>query len=236
MKKILYKIHHLDSNQDKSRQKTYEDLESQFSQHFEKLNSPTILIKCQDDIDNFIQQNPLFKISSSGFKDFEGLIGWKYGEIGIWASNYLAWKNFAQSDADYLILVEDDLILYNDFFSALDVYLEDLPESFDMFSIFVPMSEVSLCKEENYIGIRSICKSYQSWSLACYMVNKQTINKLIDIVETKIDLPPDWFFFKQTDILNVLSPTPADAGHCFVSNSESTYQMIDGRFPVIGNT
>jgi GR25 family glycosyltransferase involved in LPS biosynthesis len=232
MKKVLYKIHHLDNTTDLSRQKTYDDLEQQFSEHFDKLDTPTISIKSQSDIDSFIEQNPLFKLNGQGFEDYDGLKGWKYGEIGIWASNYLSWKKFAETDADYLILVEDDLILYTDFFSALNVYFEDMPESFDMFSVFVPMSEVGLCKEENYVGIRSICKAYQTWSLACYIVNKKTINKLITMIETKIDLPPDWFFFKQTSIIDVYSPTPADAGHCFVSNSESTYQSKESRFPV----
>ena len=40
----------------------------------------------------------------------------KTGVVGVWASNFLAWKNLLESDYDAVIIFEDDAEMKDNFF------------------------------------------------------------------------------------------------------------------------
>jgi GR25 family glycosyltransferase involved in LPS biosynthesis len=158
-----------------------------------------------------------------------------FGEIGIWASNYFAWKNFLETDADCLILVEDDLVISPRLLEVLPIYMEELPEGWDMLTAYVPTGQYIKYNETHDVGAKTICKTYQDWSLAFYVINRQSAEKLLQSVSEGVVYPPDWHFYKQPEKFNVYAPKPQDAGFCSLSGADSTYQFRDTRAPLEGN-
>jgi len=232
MPTVVYNVFHLEDSTD--RQKTYNALDAVLSTKFTKLETPTIRISNQNEVDSFLANTPKFKLNLDGYTDPSGATGWLFGEVGILASNYLAWKNFMESDADVLLLAEDDLFVYSNFLDALDVYLGDLPDEWDMFTAHVPLGELGAHTPAHDVGAGSVCKAYQLCSLACYLLTKQGAKKAIDLVEKELSLPADWFFFKQKNIFNVYAPSPLYSGQCNPSNVDSTYSLRDVRAPLQG--
>lgn len=231
--RYVYNIFHLDSSTE--RQKYVDTLDTYLSPHFDKLHTPTISISNQEEVTAFLTENPEFKLDGNGSSDPSGVQGWMFGEIGIWASNYFAWKNFLKTDADYLILIEDDLIATPRLLEVLDVYMSQLPEDWDMFTAFVSGDQYGRFNETHEIGAESICKAYQDWSLAFYIINRKSAEKLLQSVYDGVIYPPDWHFYKQQDKFNVYAPKPLDAGFCYLAGLESTYQLRDTRHIIEGN-
>jgi len=231
--KIIYNVFHLDRSL--QRQKYVEAIHSCLGSHYEKLVTPTISISNQDEVTAFLTENPEFKLDGNGSSDPTGTQGWMFGEIGIWASNYFAWKNFLETDADFLILVEDDLILSKRFIEIFNIYLSQLPEDWDMFTAYVPPGHYAAYNETHDVGIELLCKAYQDWSLAFYVINRQSAEKLLQSVSEGVVYPPDWHFYKQPEKFNVYAPKPQDAGFCSLSGADSTYQFRDTRAPLEGN-
>lgn len=238
MSTFVYKVFHIEdvSQTSKERAVAAADIETRFSERYEKLETPTIKISNQEEVTAFLEKNPNFKLNGDGFTDLDGNVGWMFGEIGIWASNYTAWKNFLKTDADCLVLMEDDLFLTKGFFVGFDAFVDELPDDWDMLSVYVhPMHERFYTKEKE-IGKQSICTAYQDWSLACYVINKSSAVKLVAQAETEVSLPPDWFFFKQLDKYKVYSPNPMNMGFCILIGTDSTYQGNETRAPVQGSS
>jgi GR25 family glycosyltransferase involved in LPS biosynthesis len=231
--KFVYNIFHLDEST--HRQKDYENLNTYLSKYFDKLDTPTISISCQEEVDSFLSENPDFKLSGQGTSDMTGTQGWMFGEIGIWASNYFAWKNFLATDADYLILCEDDLVALDKLKDILDIYMAELPEDWDMFTAYVPPAQYGKHNASHEIGAETISKTYQDWSLAFYVINRKSAEKLLQSVYEGVVYPPDWHFFKQPEKFNTYSPKPTEAGLCYLAGTDSTYQLRDTRQTIEGN-
>jgi GR25 family glycosyltransferase involved in LPS biosynthesis len=231
--KFVYNIFHLDEST--HRQKDFDNLNVYLGQYFDKLDTPTVSISSQEEVNSFLAEYPEFKLSGQGTSDMTGVQGWMFGEVGIWASNYLAWKNFLETDADYLILCEDDLVATPSLKKMLDVYMSQCPNDWDMLTAYVPPAQYGKYNDSHDIGADAICKSYQDWSLAFYVLNRRSAQKLIDSISDNVVYPPDWHFFKQTDKFNVYAPKPLHAGFCYLTGSDSTYQLRDVRKTIEGN-
>lgn len=231
--KIIYNVFHLDSSPD--RQKYVTAIQACLDPHYERLDTPTISISNQEEVTAFLTENPEFKLDGNGSSDPTGIQGWLFGEVGIWASNYFAWKNFLETDADCLILVEDDLVPSKRLIEIFKLYMSELPEDWDMLTAYVPTGQYANYTEALDVGAETICKSYQDWSLAFYVINRRSAEKLLQSVYDGVVYPPDWHFYKQPEKFNVYAPKPQDAGFCMLSGSNSTYQARDTRAPLKGN-
>ena len=128
--KFAHKVFHLDK--DINRTHLYLSMNEYMNKYSTELNSPTISISNQEELNNFYIDNPLVKFYNDGY-EFNNEIGWRYGELGIWASNITAYKNFLESGSYYLILMEDDIVYKEGFFDNLVDYLNQLPEDWDVF-------------------------------------------------------------------------------------------------------
>jgi len=219
--KLCYKIFHIPgyNDQDNVRERLFNELDSYLEGKIARLDTPTILISNQEQYDIFClshhQLNPKNKF--------------KWGELGIWASNTLAMKNFLNADYEYLMLMEDDIYVENKdrFLELLSEYMDQLPEDWEIFSYFVPEDQYSkyyLKREKSfangfgletsitYRGIdenipggylsypredhKGVVKSYQDWSMLCYIVNRKTVEKILkDVIENGIYEPIDWYVF-----------------------------------------
>lgn len=219
--KLCYKIFHIPGyyDEDNVRERLFNELDSYLEGKIARLDTPTILISNQEQYDIFClthhQLNPKNKF--------------KWGELGIWASNTLAMKNFLDTDYEYLMLMEDDIYVENKdrFLELLSEYMDQLPEDWEVFSYFVPEDQYSkyyLKREKSFsdgFGLetsityrdieenvpggylyypredhKGIVKSYQDWSMLCYIINRKTAEKILkDVIENGIYEPIDWYVF-----------------------------------------
>ena len=188
---------------------------------FSIFETPTIIMKDVEDVKNFYNTADI-KIDPKGFNGN----GWKPGELGIWASNFIAWKNFIDSDYDYIILMEDDIVLQKDFNKKLINYIDELPENWDIFTAFIPATGNIRYNKKNkdlFIGNKNICKVYQSWSCLCYVVSKDGAKKLIEEVRKPVSSPLDHYLFYH-DNLDVYTIRLEQGNICEIYPTSSTVQ------------
>ena len=192
-------------------------------QSFDIFETPTIIMRDVDDVAKFYKGSEI-KIDPMGHFN----TGWKPGELGIWASNYTAWKNFIDSDYDYIILMEDDIVIENNFNEKLVQYMNELPEDWDVFTAYIPSFGNKRYNRNNkslFIGKENICRVYQSWSCLCYVVSKQGAKKLLEQVKTTVKSPIDHYLFYSQDI-NVYTIKLEKGNICDIYTTESTVQNV----------
>ena len=188
---------------------------------FEKLETPTIIIKNTEQVKDFYKKSKI-KIDPLGHFG----TGWKPGELGIWATNYTAWKNFVNSEYDYVILMEDDIILNKNFNHKIIKYIQELPEDWDVFTAYTPPTgnvRYKKNKKSLLIDKENICRVYQSWSCLCYVVSKKGAKKLLKEVEKTVKSPIDNYLFYHTDI-NVYAIKMEKGNICNIYQTKSTVQ------------
>jgi GR25 family glycosyltransferase involved in LPS biosynthesis len=190
-------------------------------QSFDQIETPTIIIKNTDDVKSFYKDSKL-KIDPLGhFGD-----GWKPGELGIWASNYTAWQNFVESDYDYIVLMEDDIVLNTNFNEKLIEYIAELPDDWDVFTAYTPPTgnvRYKKNKESLLIDKDNVCRVYQSWSCLCYVVSKNGAKKLLKEVQKKVKSPIDNYLFYHNNI-NVYAIKMEKRNICEIYATKSTVQ------------
>jgi GR25 family glycosyltransferase involved in LPS biosynthesis len=223
---IAYKVFHTPGIQ-KERDESYNKINSYLSSKINILDTPTIKISSEKDYVDFLRNNPKFIINKDGY-ELGGESGWRFGEIGILASNWTAWCNFINSQYDYLILMEDD-IKHNDFFyERLTGYILQLPLDFDVFSAFVPRDQFAKHDVRLNISEGDISLSYQDWSCLCYVISKEGAKKLINDFYN-VSLPLDWYIYRQTDKFNVYALKPTENPICDLIGVESSFQTKESR-------
>lgn len=228
MKKIdlVFNIFHADGNTDvlKKRGILTRRATDQLLNNFEKIETPTIIIKNFDDVKDFYKKEDI-KIDPKGHKGN----GWKFGELGIWASNYSAWKNFAKTEHDMLMLMEDDIVLNKYFNTKLIEYIKELPDDWDFFTVYIPsFGNVKYKVGKNSLDINreNICKVYQSWSCLCYIVSKKGAKKLLEQVKQPVTSPIDhWLFYNEN--LNGYAIKMEKGNICDIHKLNSTIQSTE---------
>ena len=227
---IAYKLFHLPRDHD--RNKLVENVHSNLLKSIKILDTDTIKISSHDEYIDFKNEHTDFNIDINGY-NLDNKQGWRYGEVGIWASNWLAWKNFIDSDYDYLILMEDDIVLYDNFLIELEKYMKQLPKRFDAFHAFCPADQDY--KYNSSLDISDeLCSSYQDWSAACYIVSRTGAQKMIHFASNGIKLPLDWFMFRQKHLLEVFTLKPDAKRICDILPIQSTFQTKEDRKPLNG--
>ena len=234
--RFAFKVFHLDGDSEvyKKRSGLYQKINAYLSESFDELDTPTIRISNESEYSNWILNNPDFYINGKGC-DIPGFEGWRYGEVGIWASNFTAWKKFLDSDYDYLILIEDDIVYEDNMSELLINYVSELPQGWDMFSLFCPEGEFHKYDSSRDIGQPNVCKTYQDWSMLCYVLSRDGAKKALDSMIPGITLSLDWHFFRQTHIFKEYTVKPNSAQGCRLDGVESTFQTTQERNFLNGN-
>ena len=163
-----------------------------------RLGSPTMYLNTVDKVENFLNTRPEFKVNTvEDYCQRGETFPPSAGVVGVWASNYLAYKKFLESDYNTLVLFEDDILLSKNFKAVVETYMCELPSDWDFFSFFVPDDSLFAYNENTHtIGAKNVCVSYQQWSCAGYAVSKRGAEKAIKDVESKgISCPVDWYIF-----------------------------------------
>lgn len=218
--KFTHKIFH--SEGDSFRDSAVNSLNEYMYSYSKLLITPTVKISNQEQYDNFIKNNPSFIPNPYGY-NLHGEQGWRFGEIGIWASNWTAWHNFLKSDADYLILMEDDITHSIDFMEIIINYMQQLPEDWEIFHAFSPADQFHKYSDRYNFGADDICMAYQDWSCLCYIITKDAAKKMITN-SNMFELPLDWYMFRQPHLFKTYTIKPTSEFPCTLLASESTFQ------------
>lgn len=199
-----------------------------------ELNSETIKIDSQETLEEFLSKNIEFKVDPNGYdpenfasiyrKEESSPLGWKYGQIGIWASNYTAWVNFLKTDYDYVMLIEDDVYFKNGSFEVFQECLSELPDDWEIYHFCVPKQKIMFREEPKNINSK-ISLPYINDSNACYIVNRRGVEKLLKQVKEGIFLPLDWHWFKQP-LFNIYATRNDVNTYCDLIQVESTHWNI----------
>lgn len=119
----------------------------------------------------------------------------KPGEFGCYASHYAFWKTVVDNNLPMAMVFEDDAIVRPRFVERLGLGLRQVPEDFDVFSVFVHHNQFSRCQPHNYKNL-VLADGYQDWSTLCYVVSQKGAKKLIEMTGDTITDPVDWFIFR----------------------------------------
>ena len=105
-----FEVFHTDTGNE-LRNKSYEGILNSMS-FLPRLGSPTMYFNTADKAEAFINQTPEFKVNTvTDFCKPGETFPPSSGVIGVWASTYLAYKKFLESDKNVLLLFEDDITL-----------------------------------------------------------------------------------------------------------------------------
>ena len=124
-------------------------------------------------------------------------IGWRFGELGIWASNLTAWKNLLNSQFEYAVLMEDDFEINEKFEHYLKEYMQELPDDWELLSMYVNPNEFLTYNETYDIGKPNVCRTYHKLSMACYVINKRFVKKALEAIKTPVTEPFDVYMLNQ---------------------------------------
>lgn len=210
--------------EDAIERKQYADAINEYLQLYsDELNTKAVKISNQEEFIKAINDTPDFNLDFNGY-NLNNIQGWRYGEVGLWISNFLAWKEFYSSDSKYGIFMEDDIIYDNEFMHLLIKYLNELPDDWDAFFFAVPPGQFYKYGEEMDFGAENTCRVYQDHWMLCYVLSKIGVKKAIESVSKGISLPLDWHFFRQKNIFNSYSVKPNSKFACFGSPTETSFQ------------
>lgn len=232
---LCYTVFHLPTEKNSTRIKCVEKIRNFLP--YDQLPNTTTSIKSIEEVKGFLINNPDFKLDLEGYdpnykrnfstydKENAQPLGWLPEEIGIWASNYLSYKSFLETDYEYCLIMEDDLRVEPEFPELLEKYIKELPESWDVFYMFSP--------PPLYFGesvSENLSKPYTMWSNACYLVSRQGAEKIIDSVENdEVHLPADWYLLKQLHKFNIYTVKWNHPKGCHLEGVQSTYWKINRR-------
>jgi len=163
-----------------------------------RLGSPTMYLNTAEKAEGFINENPDFKVNTVyDYAQPGETFPPSSGVVGVWASNWLAYKNFLETDKDVLFIFEDDIVISANFAPITHFYMQELPLTWDFFSFFVPDDSLFAYNEEQHDILEDhVCRSYQQWSCAGYAVSRRGAEKALKDVATRgITAPVDWYVF-----------------------------------------
>jgi GR25 family glycosyltransferase involved in LPS biosynthesis len=237
---LCFNVFHIENNtyQSVSRGKIKNQVDATMSKFATELDTPTINICSEPSLLSFYNDNDEVAIDPKGIQiapewDPHRTIGWRFGELGIWATNITAWKNFQDSDFEYAILMEDDFDINDKFEEYLTKYMQELPDDWEVLSMYINPNEFTRYSEEYDIGQPNVCKTYHRLSMACYVINKRFVKKALELIKTPITEPFDVYVLNEPYKFNSYSIKPGKPKGCRCLGAhhmfKSTFQERDAR-------
>lgn len=223
--KFLHKVFHIEK--ETGRYDLVKNINNYLSDYSSELDTPTIKISSKEEYLEFINNNTDFNVDPYGYS-LSGEQGWRFGELGIWASNRTAWKNFLETDSEYLILMEDDIIYNKSFINILKDSISQMPTAWDILHLFAPEDQYYKYNDSHNFGANDICYVYQDWSCLCYIITRRGAEKLIE-TSSLITLPLDWHMFRQKHLFDIFTLKPESSVACALFPTESTFQTTQSR-------
>ena len=195
MVNATYKVFHKDTGNDR-RNICAKNIDSTMSKKYAPLDSPTVYLSTFEEAYKYLETVPELKFNQIENYHLNGA-PWPHspGAMGIWLSNYLAFKKFLEGDKNVLFIFENDAVISPNFSSVVEGYFKHLPDGWDFFTTFVPENCLERYTSSHDIA-GGICKVYQDWSCASYAVSRKGAEKtLADVQKHGISAPIDWYVF-----------------------------------------
>tara|TARA_R100001163_G_C5067780_1_gene207184 strand:+ start:1458 stop:2210 length:753 start_codon:yes stop_codon:yes gene_type:complete len=116
-------------------------------------------------------------------------IPFKKGQIGCALSHIKLWESIANNgnnkDSDYFVIMEDDIILFNNFKLLIKSIIDELPDDFDYCNLYRhPKFRNKNELENQELKIKNkftITKCFPTWGTVCYLISKKGAEKFINL-------------------------------------------------------
>ncbi len=128
-------------------------------------------------------------------------------EVGASISHYWVLKKALIEGAEKIFVFEDDCLFHKNFNNKFDSYWQDLPTSWDMISLYSFMYQLL---PENKRVSNKWMRSYKSWSLMAYGMNKNVMKEYIERQDFFFTIADSVTFTMQEEShFNIFSSIPA---------------------------
>lgn len=128
-------------------------------------------------------------------------------EIGAAIAHYHVIKQALIEGVERLFVFEDDIKFHNDFNNKLDIYWNDLNSNWDMILLYSFMYDLL---SENVRVSKRWLKSFRSWSLMAYGMNRKSMEEYIKRQDNFFTIADLVSYQMQDDSkLNIYSAVPA---------------------------
>lgn len=120
------------------------------------------------------------------------------GEYGITVSTMNVWQYVVDNKINSILVLEDDIVLQDDFVDSLNLCLNDLPSSFDILSLYY-FSDQNWVDKSTEIGSEYIHKSNNQYSAAQAIIYSYSgAKKLLKLFKRKgYEYTTDCFIYRQ---------------------------------------
>lgn len=182
---------------DDSRQDNVNDIVSKING--ERLDIKSVNGHDTTNLNSFYENNQDFKITGKSLSR---------GEVGCFASHFLAWKYVVSNNINELLILEDDAKIENDFIKKFNFTKKYLPDSYEIFFTFVDdQMKLRYDYHKHYLGNIFLTKAFQDWSTLGYMVSLNGAKRGIELIRRHGMRSPIDNFILQTGMV-AFSPHP----------------------------
>jgi len=126
-------------------------------------------------------------------------------EFGAAMSHYTVIKTALIEGVEKIFVFEDDVMFRKNFNEELDKYLDKAPENWDMLLLYSFMYKI---QQPNVRVNSRWVKSFHSWSLMSYAMNKVAMEKYIEDQDKMFQIADRASFKMQEKGLNIYSAVP----------------------------
>lgn len=121
------------------------------------------------------------------------------GELGIWVSTINIFEYIVKNKIKQMLVLEDDIILQEDFIDKFNEIMKELPEDFDFLSLYY-FNEHNQITDQTEIGLNNIHRSYTQFSAAqATLYSYFGAKKILKCIYRKgIEYTSDCFIFRQS--------------------------------------
>jgi GR25 family glycosyltransferase involved in LPS biosynthesis len=135
------------------------------------------------------------------------------GEYGVWVSTIRTWQFIVKNKIDSMLVLEDDILLEDNFVSNLNECVDQLPEYYDFLSLYYFYEQNSVDKNTD-CGAKNIHRSLNQYSAGqATLYSYYGAKKLLKLVgRLGIEYTSDCFIFNksQQGLVNGYSIKPND--------------------------
>jgi len=139
------------------------------------------------------------------------------GAVGCYLSHLDIWKKISESDKEYGIIFEDDVMIATDFYSRLQDGLRKVPDDWDMYMCGIMCLKCNI--KDDYI------KVYRFWGTHGYLLKKETAKKLYNylnkLISKQIDADLSLLIKSNKIIIYSINPIIVAQGGYFGSDIQT---------------
>lgn len=171
-----------------NRKKNVDAIHKNFAETFEYLDAEVCIVQNIKDYKSALREDAsLRKLKIKG--------SFRLGALGLLITTYRAYKKMLKTKNDIFIIFEDDAQIFESSLSNIIKYIEQLPEDFDILSLYENPNFYENYEEALDCGISDLCISYNRMSTLAYVISTSGIEKYLFYMESLIDNPLDFFLF-----------------------------------------